>query len=73
MAILLSTPSTSFCSPVLGMMRSVKRLKPMSMSCTNLVALYGCLANRSRPARADDRMIDGEQPEAVGMFVGSEE
>lgn len=45
----------------------------MSKSCIFLVALHDCLANRSRPARADNHIIDVEQPGAVGMFVGSEE
>lgn len=45
----------------------------MSKSCVNLAALHDCLANRSQPARADNRMIDREQLEAVGMFVGSKE
>lgn len=68
-ASLLSTPSTSFCSPVLGMMRSAKWLiELMSKSCTNLVALHGCLANRPCPARADNRMIDEDQPELLACL-----
>lgn len=36
-----------------------EEVEPMSKSCTNLVAPHDCLANRSRPARADNRMMDG--------------
>lgn len=50
-----------------------QEVEPMSKYCTNLAALYDCLANRSQPTRADNHMMDGEQPETVGMFVGSKE